>query len=65
MNARGGFQRPPELQATPDDDTVAVAIMRAILYAQFNPQKTLEQFINDRSLYRCLILTVLILSACG
>jgi hypothetical protein len=39
--------------------------MKAILYAQFNPQKTLEQFVNDRNLYRFLIVAVLIMSACG
>jgi hypothetical protein len=31
------------------------AIMKAKLYAQFNPTKTMSQLINDRDLYRVLI----------
>lgn len=31
------------------------AIMKAKLYAQFNPSKTMSQLINDRALYRMLI----------
>jgi hypothetical protein len=31
------------------------AIMKAKLYAQFNPTKTMSQLINDRALYRVLI----------
>jgi hypothetical protein len=39
--------------------------MKALLYAQFNPQKTMEQLVNDRAIFRYLIVAVLILSACG
>jgi hypothetical protein len=39
--------------------------MKALLYAQFNPQKTMEQLVNDRAICRYLIVAVLILSACG
>jgi len=31
------------------------AIMKAKLYAQFNPTKTMSELINDRALYRVLI----------
>jgi hypothetical protein len=39
--------------------------MKALIYAQLNPQKTLEQFVNDRNLVRYLIMAVLVLSACA
>jgi hypothetical protein len=38
--------------------------MRAIIYAQLHPVKTMKQFINDRCLYRVLILTMLVLNWC-
>jgi len=38
--------------------------MKAILYAQFQPVKTMKQFISDRCLYRMLILTMLVLNWC-
>ena len=38
--------------------------MRAIIYAQLHPVKTMKQFINDRSLYRVLILMMLALNWC-
>jgi hypothetical protein len=38
--------------------------MKALLYAQLNPSKTLRQFIDDRNLYRLLLLTALILAWC-
>ena len=40
-------------------------VMKALLYAQINPQKTMEQLVNDRAIFRYLIVAVLILSACG
>jgi hypothetical protein len=40
-------------------------LMKAIIYAQLNPEKTMEQFMSDRSVFRFLILTVLILSVFG
>ena len=39
--------------------------MKALLYAQFNPQKTMEQLVNDRAIFRYLIVGILILSVCG
>ena len=38
--------------------------MRAIVYAQFQPVKTMKQFISDRSLYRSLILAMLVANWC-
>jgi hypothetical protein len=38
--------------------------MKAIVYAQFHPVKTMKQFINDRSLYRTLILAMLFVNWC-
>jgi hypothetical protein len=38
--------------------------MRAIICAQFNPTKTMGQLINDRSLFRLLILAGLMLAWC-
>jgi hypothetical protein len=38
--------------------------MKAILYAQFHPVKTMQQFINDRSLFRSLMLGMLVLNWC-
>lgn len=65
MKARELIQPRPELLRPPRVCHIESAIMKAILYAQFNPQKTLEQFVNDRNLYRFLIVAVLIMSACG
>jgi len=39
--------------------------MKALLYAQFNPTKTLGQLIADRNLYRILAVLTLILVWCG
>jgi hypothetical protein len=39
--------------------------MKAFLYAQFNPSKTLAQVVNDRNLYRVLLMVALILASCG
>jgi hypothetical protein len=39
-------------------------IMKAIIYAQLHPVKTMKEFISDRSLYRMLILTMLVLNWC-
>ena len=38
--------------------------MKAIVYAQLQPVKTMKQFIDDRGLYRVLILTMLALNWC-
>lgn len=38
--------------------------MKALVYAQLQPVKTMKQFINDRCLYRTLILTMLVLNWC-
>jgi len=38
--------------------------MKAIVYAQLHPVKTMKQIINDRSLYRILILGVLLVNWC-
>jgi len=38
--------------------------MKAILYAQLHPVKTLKQFIRDRCLYRMLILAMLVVDWC-
>ena len=38
--------------------------MKALVYAQLQPVKTLRQFISDRRLYRMLILAMLVLNWC-
>ena len=38
--------------------------MKAFVYAQFHPVKTMRQFINDRGLYRALILAMLVMNWC-
>jgi hypothetical protein len=38
--------------------------MKAIVYAQLHPVKTMRQFINDRCLYRTLILALLVMNWC-
>ena len=38
--------------------------MKAIVYAQLHPIKTMKQFINDRSLYRLLILAIMVMNWC-
>jgi len=38
--------------------------MKAILYAQLNPSKTMKQLIEDRNLYRLVIVTSLFLAWC-
>jgi hypothetical protein len=38
--------------------------MKAILYAQFHPVKTMKQFISDRSLFRTLMLATLLVNWC-
>jgi len=64
--SRDDFQKRPELKSEPDLCESGIKIkMKALLYAQFNPQKTMEQLVNDRAIYRYLIAAVLILSACG
>ena len=38
--------------------------MRATIYAQFNPIKTMSQLIGDRSILRVTIVAALVLAAC-
>ena len=38
--------------------------MKAIVYAQLHPVKTMRQFISDRRLYRTLILAMLVVNWC-
>ncbi len=38
--------------------------MKAFVYAQLHPVKTMRQFISDRHLYRGLIFTFLVLNWC-
>ena len=38
--------------------------MKAILYAQFNPSKTMSQLINDRTVFRLGLVTSLLLAWC-
>ena len=38
--------------------------MRAAIYAQLHPVKTMKQFIEDRCLYRVLIFTMLVMNWC-
>ena len=38
--------------------------MKALVYAQLQPVKTMRQFISDRLLYRTLILAMLVLNWC-
>jgi len=39
-------------------------IMKAILYAQLNPTKTMRQLVNDRNLYRLAIVSSLLMAWC-
>ena len=41
------------------------AIMKAKLYAQLNPTKTMRQLINDRNLYRLVMVLCLFCAWCG
>jgi hypothetical protein len=38
--------------------------MKAKLYAQFNPSKTMKQLINDRNLFRLGLLSALLFAWC-
>ncbi len=38
--------------------------MKAVIYRQLHPVKTMRQFIDDRSLYRLLILVMLAMNCC-
>jgi hypothetical protein len=38
--------------------------MKALVYAQLQPVKTMKQFISDRGLYRMLILAMLVVNWC-
>jgi hypothetical protein len=39
--------------------------MKAFLSAQFNPRKSMEQLIDDRTLYRSFILAMILMAVCG
>jgi hypothetical protein len=39
--------------------------MKAILYAQLQPVKTMKQLVNDRCLYRLLILGMILMNWCS
>jgi hypothetical protein len=39
-------------------------VMKALIYAQLRPVKTMKQFIEDRFLYRTLILVALVMMWC-
>jgi hypothetical protein len=41
-----------------------MTVMKALVYAQLHPVKTMRQFINDRCLYRALILAALVMNWC-
>ena len=59
-----------ELRGTPRALLGLLKLMRmclcikAIIYGQLHPVKTMRQFISDRRLYRMLILAMLILNWC-
>ena len=38
--------------------------MKAIIYAQLHPMKTMKQLINDRVMYRTIIIGALVLNWC-
>jgi len=55
----------PGLREAPGRGIMAAdLIMKAMLYAQLNPCKTMTQLINDRNLYRLVILSSLVLAVC-
>ena len=65
MTPLGRFQSCPELCSLLCYGKIAPdAIMKAIFYAQLNPSKTMSQLINDRALYRLLIVGVLFYAWC-
>ena len=41
-----------------------MTVMKALVYAQLHPVKTMRQFINDRCFYRALILATLVMNWC-
>jgi hypothetical protein len=62
----GHFQGCPELHDLACCGTMSSdAIMKAILYAQFNPTKTMSQLIKDRNLYRLVMIGCLFAAWCG
>jgi hypothetical protein len=44
--------------------SVMSVCMKAIIYAQLHPVKILNQFIDDRCLYRLLILGMMVVNCC-
>ncbi len=38
--------------------------MKSIIYSQLHPVKTMKQMVNDRVLYRTLILAAIVLNWC-
>ena len=51
-------------KATLVEDLRMNLCMKAIIYAQLQPAKTLRQLISDRRLYRTLILASLVMTCC-
>ena len=66
VSPRAFFQTFPGLWATPSSARVEVEIdaMKAVIYAQFNPVKTLPQLIGDRCTLRLLIFGALLVATC-
>ena len=65
VNPRGYFRKFPGLKAVRFGTIVSVQRMRAILYAQFIPAKTLQQLVADRAVYVRLLLIGLVMILCG
>jgi hypothetical protein len=63
---RAFFQTFPGLLSTPGSARVESEIeaMKAVIYAQFNPVKTMRQLIGDRCALRLLILGALLVATC-
>ncbi len=38
--------------------------MKSFIYAQLNPTKTMQQLLDDRDLYRLLIIAALLVACC-
>jgi hypothetical protein len=61
----GGIPDTPRIvQRIETWESVSDLNMKAILYAQLNPSKTMKQLIQDRNLYRCVIVASLFLAWC-
>ena len=66
VTPRAIFQTFPGLLATLGSARVKSEIdaMKAVIYAQFNPVKTMRQLIGDRCTLRLLILGALLVATC-